>query len=129
MMFGAFTNDELQALKKDRSHFPKAAEVGRGGQFQPWRNGAMQGVGSRMPSGGRAGDTYTVYPSMQSRGDDIERVRKIFKYAKVRSFSYQLDYADFQITFRISRGSSRKWRLTPARSSAICAAIPSIVMP
>jgi hypothetical protein len=83
-IFGAFTEEELQNLRKSRSSFPNSSGIDRGGQFQPWKNGEMLGIGSRMPSGGRKGDTYTVYRGMAIR-DDIEMVRKLFKYAKVRS--------------------------------------------
>jgi hypothetical protein len=82
MIFGAFTEEELCFLRKDRDTFPKAAVIGRGRKFQPWRFGTMQAVGSRMPSGGRPGDTYTVYPGMEIN-DDVGQVRKLFKVAKV----------------------------------------------
>jgi hypothetical protein len=81
MMFGVFSEPELDHLRKARKTFP-AATIGRGGQFQPWKNGKMSGVGSRMPSGGRKGDTYAVYPGMEI-GDQITKIKKIFKCAKV----------------------------------------------
>ena len=81
-MFGAFAENELQTLARDRSSFPSGTALGRGGQFQLWGRGIMQSIGSRMASGGRLGDTYAVYPGMEIEGD-IERVRKLFKHAKV----------------------------------------------
>jgi hypothetical protein len=84
MIFGGFSEEELQSLWENRSSFPSGSGIDRGGQFKPWKNGAMLGFGSRMPSGGRKGDTYTMYRGMAIR-DDIEVVRKLFKYAKVRS--------------------------------------------
>jgi len=81
-MFGVFTDDELLMLKQDRNCFPRAAAVGRGDKFQAWKRGEMLAVGSRMPSGGRPGDTYTVYQGMEIM-DDVHQIRKLFKHAKV----------------------------------------------
>ena len=83
MIFGAFTEDELLSLRKDRKTFMKTGDLGRGGQFQTWMKGSMKGVGSRMPSGGRAGDTYTVYPGMAIRPADIQKVKQLFGHARV----------------------------------------------
>jgi hypothetical protein len=84
-MFGVFTDDELAMLQHKRNEFPRAAAVGRGGQFQPWKNGEMVGIGSRMPSGGRPGDTYTVYQGMEIV-DDVNHIKKVFQHAKVSTF-------------------------------------------
>jgi hypothetical protein len=84
-MFGVFTHDELVMLQHNRNEFPRATAVGRGGQFQPWKNGEMVGVGSRMPSGGRPGDTYTVYQGMEIV-DDVNHIKKVFEHAKVSTF-------------------------------------------
>jgi len=81
MMFGVFNEEELTTLSNDKRKFPHAAAISRGGQFQPWSNGTMQAVGSRMPSGGRPGDTYTIYPGMEIR-NEIDRIKRLFKHAK-----------------------------------------------
>jgi hypothetical protein len=82
-MFGAFTDEELANLEKDRKEFPKAESVGRGGQFQPWTQGMMHARGSRMPSGGRPGDTYTSYTAMKVADGDVVKIKKGFTHAKV----------------------------------------------
>jgi hypothetical protein len=112
MIFGALAEEELGCLQKRRNEFLTAAAVGRGAQFQPWRNGEMQGVGSRMPTGGRKGDTYTVYPGMEI-GDEIVQIKKQFKYAKVRNSK---DFCGKALkkknVFRILKWCSQRWRLT-----------------
>jgi hypothetical protein len=55
----------------------------------------MKPVGSRMPSGGRAGDTYTAYPGM-AINDDISKVKKHFAHAMVR---FKLLSITFNILF------------------------------
>lgn len=82
MIFQAFREDQLDMLKKDRKSFLKTSDLTRGSLFQPWMLGKMRPVGSRMPSGGRVCDTYTVYPGMAIE-DDPQKVKKLFQHAKV----------------------------------------------
>jgi len=89
-MFGVFTDDELVMLQHNRNELPRAAAVGRGGQFQAWKNGEMLGFGSRMPSGGRPGDTYTVYQGMEIM-DDVNHIKKLFQHAKASTFHQQIN--------------------------------------
>jgi hypothetical protein len=128
MIFGAFTEEELCSFQKSRNSFPTAAAVCRGGLFQPWQTGAMHVVGSRMPSGGRKGDTYTVYPGMEIK-DDVANIKKLFKYAKVRSLGHcRSNLLRKSFVFRILKGCWLKWRLTLLRLLRACKQTQCIAM-
>jgi hypothetical protein len=99
MIFQPFTEEELCLLEQNRNRFPTAAAIGRGGLFQPWRRGTMQGMGSRMPNGGRPGDTYTVYPGMEIR-ENVDQVRKLFRLAKVSSVGHRQVYKELKSGFQ-----------------------------
>jgi hypothetical protein len=85
MIFGAFSDDELRDLRKDAKTFLKTGNLCRGSDFQPWNRGQMKPVGSRQPAGGRTGDTYTVYRGMEIELGDVEKVKQLFRHAKVRN--------------------------------------------
>jgi|SRR5882757_8721700 hypothetical protein len=84
MMCGMLTDMELESLRKTRHLSLKAAMVQRGGLIQHRSNGEMRVFGSRQPSGGRPGDTYTVYPGMDVK-NDVNKVEDFFKYAQVHT--------------------------------------------
>jgi len=67
-----------------RTHLEEASKskaVRRGETIEAFGYGEMYSVGSRQPQGGRAGDTYTVYPHL--RADTVQDIKTLFYYAYV----------------------------------------------
>jgi hypothetical protein len=117
MMCGMLTDMELESLRETRHLSLKAAMVQRGGLIQHWSNGEMRVVGSRFPSGGRPGDTYTVYPRMDVK-NDVNKVERLFKYAQVTPL-YVIMEIKLKVYSRASKWFLPKLLLIPHRFSTI----------
>ncbi|KAJ3752741.1 hypothetical protein EV360DRAFT_88447 [Lentinula raphanica] len=64
--FGAFDNEMLSILQDNVVESTGVQAVKHGGQFQTFTSGKMVPVGSRIPSGGRPGDSYTSYSGLEA---------------------------------------------------------------
>ncbi|KAJ3831501.1 hypothetical protein F5878DRAFT_73322 [Lentinula raphanica] len=61
-----FDSDKLALLQDAVVDSTGVQPVTRGGQFQSFMGGKMTPIGSRTPSGGRAGDSYTSYAGLEA---------------------------------------------------------------
>ncbi|KAJ3968626.1 hypothetical protein EV361DRAFT_407064 [Lentinula raphanica] len=64
--FGAFEKDKLALLQDAVVESTGVEPVTRGRQFESYMGGEMTPLGSRSPSGGRAGDAYTSYSGLEA---------------------------------------------------------------
>ncbi|KAJ3771967.1 hypothetical protein FB446DRAFT_789143 [Lentinula raphanica] len=64
--YGSLDDDMLSILQDNVVESTGVQAVKRGGQFQTFSSGKMVPVGSRLPSGGRPGDSYTSYSGLEA---------------------------------------------------------------
>ncbi|KAJ3825786.1 hypothetical protein F5880DRAFT_1610795 [Lentinula raphanica] len=69
MWWRPFDQDKLALLQDAVVDSTGVHPVTRGGQFQSFMGGKMTPIGSRNPSGGRAGDSYTSYSGLEAMTD------------------------------------------------------------
>lgn len=84
VVFNFLEEDEMQRLEKNQEKMKVlGAKLKRRKAFLDWDTGEMRPLGSRQPSGGRPGDGYAPYPSMEvlGRGD----ISTLFSHAGVSS--------------------------------------------
>jgi hypothetical protein len=79
--FDAFSYEDFQKIRCDASVGKETKAIKRGSQFRRFEWGKMHPVGSRMPAGGKPGDTYTGYAGMEVT--DISHIRLLFAHAAV----------------------------------------------
>ncbi|KAG2335577.1 hypothetical protein BDR05DRAFT_353426 [Suillus weaverae] len=77
--FDAFSYKDLQAIHCDPSAGKETKAIKRGSQFRRFEWGEMHPVGSRKPTGGKPGDTYTSYAGMEVT--DTSHIRLLFAHA------------------------------------------------
>ncbi|KAJ3768050.1 hypothetical protein FB446DRAFT_818125 [Lentinula raphanica] len=65
--WGALAEDKLALLQDAVVESTGVEPVTRGRQFESYIGGEMTALGSRNPSGGRAGDGYTSYSGLEAR--------------------------------------------------------------
>ncbi|KAJ3969036.1 hypothetical protein EV361DRAFT_951807 [Lentinula raphanica] len=65
--WGALEQDKLALLQDAVVESTGVEPVTRGRQFESYIGGEMTALGSRSPSGGRAGDGYTSYSGLEAR--------------------------------------------------------------
>ncbi|KAJ3825957.1 hypothetical protein F5880DRAFT_1610639 [Lentinula raphanica] len=66
MWWGPFDDDILHLIQDSIVATTGVSAVKRGGQFHSYSGGKMIPLGSRLPSGGRAGDSYTSYSGLEA---------------------------------------------------------------
>ncbi|KAJ3831235.1 hypothetical protein F5878DRAFT_667770 [Lentinula raphanica] len=66
MWWNPFDDEMLSILQDNVVESTGVQAVKRGGQFQTFSSGKMVPVGSRIPSGGRPGDSYTSYSGLEA---------------------------------------------------------------
>ncbi|KAJ3964310.1 hypothetical protein EV361DRAFT_956071 [Lentinula raphanica] len=64
--WGSLDDEMLSILQDNVVESTGVQSVRRGGQFQTFAGGKMVPVGSRIPSGGRPGDSYTSYSGLEA---------------------------------------------------------------
>ena len=80
-IYGAFSPELLERLKRNHNTVRKLKEIKRGQQFDFYSGGKMYPQGSRAPMGGIPGDSYTMYSGMDA--DSIEAIHALFDDAEV----------------------------------------------
>lgn len=82
MVFHLLDDQEIQQMSENQAKIKKlTTKLKRRKAFSDWDHGEMRPIGSRQPSGGRAGDGYSPYPAtMVITQDDIHA---LFGYAMV----------------------------------------------
>lgn len=82
VVFNLLDNDEIERLEKNQAKIKAlTTKLKRRNAFSDWNYGEMRAVGSRQPSGGRAGDGYAPYPSTKILTK--EDVHTLFEHAAV----------------------------------------------
>jgi len=74
-------NKTLGEMRNNLQKASKSKAIRRGTTIEAFGYGDMYAAGSRQPQGGRAGDTYTVYPHL--RANTVQNIRTLFCYAYV----------------------------------------------
>ncbi|KAJ3841852.1 hypothetical protein F5878DRAFT_702347 [Lentinula raphanica] len=102
MWWGPFDADKLALLQDAVVESTGVQSVSRGGQFQSFAGGKMTPIGSRSPSGGRAGDTYTSYAGLDATTE--EGLNILFKQAAT---SVMMQEAALQVHPNLARELKR----------------------
>ncbi|KAJ3836340.1 hypothetical protein F5878DRAFT_643618 [Lentinula raphanica] len=93
--WGALAEDKLALLQDAVVESTGVEPVTRGRQFESYIGGEMTALGSRNPSGGRAGDGYTSYSGLEARTE--RGLAILFKQAAV-SAAVKKGYTEFDRT-------------------------------
>lgn len=80
--FQAYNSTELATLIENSERETGVSALSRGGGFDFWTGGTMTPLGSRIPTGGRAGDCYTAYQGIDA--STPEAIRALFGHAQVQ---------------------------------------------
>ncbi|KAG6836756.1 hypothetical protein H0H93_003675 [Arthromyces matolae] len=80
VQFNAIPPKTLSRLKQHHRNISTLPPLNRGYSFDAWRYGMMRAIGSRVPQGGRPGDTYTLYAGMEGRNE--QEIRMLFGHAE-----------------------------------------------
>jgi hypothetical protein len=82
VVFNILDDDEIRRLEKNQAKIKiLTAKLKRRDAFSDWNSGEMRALGSRQPSGGRAGDGYAPYPSTKVLNQ--EDIHTLFEHAAV----------------------------------------------
>lgn len=83
VVFNCLDNDEIRQLEINQAKIKiLTTKLKRRDAFSDWNSGEMRAIGSRQPSGGRAGDGYAPYPSTKVLNQ--EDIHTLFEHAAVR---------------------------------------------
>ncbi|KAJ7816316.1 hypothetical protein B0H14DRAFT_2602799 [Mycena olivaceomarginata] len=80
VIFGAVTGEDLEKLKKTNESLVNGYGLKRSAEQQKWAYGKMTAYGSRIPKGGRRGDTYRAYTHISADTDND--IHTLFDLAK-----------------------------------------------
>lgn len=80
-----FDDDILAIMQDNVVESTGVKPIKRGGQFRHYTGHDLSGIGSRLPSGGRKGNTLTVYAGLEGGTD--KGIKILFRQAQVRIFS------------------------------------------
>ncbi|KAG2045888.1 hypothetical protein BDR06DRAFT_1015217 [Suillus hirtellus] len=77
--FDTFSHEDLQKIHYEASAGKETKAIKRGSQFRRFEWGRMHPIGSRKPTGGKPGDTYTGYTGMEVT--DTSHIKLLFAHA------------------------------------------------
>lgn len=97
-MYNTFSASVLQTLIQHHHALQEVKAIKRGKQFQSYVQGSMIPRGSRAPTGGIAGDSYTFYAGMNSSSP--EGINVLFNDAEVILSSTLFCQLTWQLYFR-----------------------------
>ncbi|KAJ7820880.1 hypothetical protein B0H14DRAFT_2599661 [Mycena olivaceomarginata] len=83
VIFGAVTGEDLEKLKKTNESLVNGYGLKRSAEQQKWAYGKMTAYGSRIPKGGRRGDTYRAYTHISADTDND--IHTLFDLAKANA--------------------------------------------
>ncbi|KAG1785191.1 uncharacterized protein HD556DRAFT_1450943 [Suillus plorans] len=77
--FDTFSHQDLQKIHHEASAEKETKAIKQGSQFRRFEWGRMHPIGSRKPTGGKPGDTYTSYTGMEVT--DTSHIKLLFAHA------------------------------------------------